>query len=106
MNRFGSVYELPKVSNAYYRHPFAIEITESNVTRLLEQQVFLSVNGSVQKLKKEEYTVVKNKGNWYQYTYHLPKSYFKRMAVIKYIYYQRMLRAMQMIIRLIQNMPS
>ena len=35
VNRFGSVYELPKVSNAYYRHPFAIEITESNVTRLL-----------------------------------------------------------------------
>ena len=78
VNRFGSVYELPKVSNAYYRHPFAIEITESNVTRLLEQQVFLSVNGSVQKLKKEEYTVVKNKGNWYQYTYHLPKKLFQK----------------------------
>lgn len=65
--------------------------------------MFLSVNGSVQKLKKEEYTVVKNKGNWYQYTYHLPKKLFQKNGRYQVYLLQRMLRAMQMIIRLIQK---
>lgn len=82
LNRFGSTYQIKQtLLRKVYAKPFAIDIFERNVSLLKQQDVYLSFNGSVQRLNTSQYEIHRSNKGWQQYRYHLKADLFQKDGV-------------------------
>lgn len=89
VNRFGSTYDISGVGNIvgkYIKETVDVSISEYNANKLKEIRLTVFRNNESNVLKEnEDFHVVSEggEGNWYKYTYTIPKEYFEDDGVYK-----------------------